>query len=102
MSRWRRQKPEQVRSGVPVYVKKSRPEPLPAGPIPPPFDACRWLSGDESPFGIEVLDCRPAIQGFISLVGDGNVAMRYGRLRGADGSELVGVAAEDPLEVTVR
>jgi hypothetical protein len=62
-------------------------------------EAVRWLTPDESPFGIEVLDCRQVALSLTTTAGDASIAARFGSLRRSDGSELRGLVPEDGVEV---
>lgn len=55
----------------------------------------RWLTAAESPFGVEVLDCRAFAASMISTTGAPGIAERFLELRGDDGSRLCGAAPQD-------
>jgi hypothetical protein len=57
-----------------------------------------WLRGADSPFGIDVLDCREVTQGMISATSDPDVADTFMRLRQADGVDYRGKDPTDALE----
>ena len=55
----------------------------------------RWLAPDQTPFGIEVLDCRPLTQILVALTTSPDVAARFSTLRRADGREYIGTEPAD-------
>ncbi len=58
----------------------------------------KWYDpGPENPFGIRILDCRPMTWNLVATTGDLAVAESYGRLRAANGRELIGVAIRDAV-----
>jgi hypothetical protein len=57
-----------------------------------------WLRGTDSPFGIDVLDCREVTQGMISATDDPDVAETFLRLRREDGNAYRGRDPDDAAE----
>jgi hypothetical protein len=68
-----------------------------AAPGPGP----RWIPAAESPFGCDVLDCRPWIAGRAAAP-DTAAAARFAALRGADGTAHRGRAPEPPATLECR
>lgn len=60
-----------------------------------PFDSVRWLSAQDSPFGVEVLDCRPVAQNATATTESREVAERFVQQRDSDGSGLIARSPED-------
>lgn len=54
----------------------------------------RWLSPQENPFGVEVLDCR-AFAAMQSFTKNRDIAVRYARLRNSSGEELRGTSPQN-------
>jgi len=47
----------------------------------------KWVSEQDSPFGIEVLDCRPVATTMVSTTTDPNIAETFARLRSSRGEQ---------------
>ncbi len=65
---------------------------------PPASDALsgvHWVSGDDNPFGVDLLDCRSFSQSMLAVTQDSTVAESYATLRGSSGEQYRGRAPED-------
>jgi|WetSurMetagenome_2_1015567.scaffolds.fasta_scaffold28023_1 hypothetical protein len=60
-----------------------------------------WLRGLESPFGVDVFDCRAFSLHHEISIGDPELAESFLRNRYADGKEYVGLRPEHPIQVDV-
>jgi hypothetical protein len=60
-----------------------------------PMAGVRWVPASESPFGVDLLDCRSFSQTMCSMTLDLGVITRYGRLRGSTGEEYRGRSPEN-------
>ena len=58
------------------------------------MDGSRWLSSDENPVGIDILDCRMFAMTMMSTTGDQEVALRFSQLRSSVGHEIAGSCPE--------
>lgn len=66
-----------------------------AMPASDPLSEVRWLSASESPFGVDLLDCRSFSQSMLAVTQDPKVAETYATLRGSSGEQYRGRAPED-------
>lgn len=60
-----------------------------------PLSGVHWVSGNESPFGVNVLDCRSFSQSMVAVTQDPKIAESYATLRGSSGEQYRGRAPED-------
>jgi hypothetical protein len=73
---------------------KPKPDDQPAKP--------RWLAADQTPFGIEVLDCRPLTQTMLAVTGSFDIATNFTTSRQADGRDYVGKEPADARVIECR
>jgi len=88
--------------GLRSWIRKlgGRPEPATAtmaAPAAAPKFTAYWVSAAESPFGVEVLDCRESARVSTALTNDRNFGPRWARLLQSDGEEYRGTSPEDPM-----
>ncbi len=56
-----------------------------------------WLRGDDSPFGMDVLDCRPMAQSYVLSTADERIADSFAQNTRSNGSEYIGKFPENPV-----
>jgi hypothetical protein len=64
-------------------------------PVDDPFSEVHWIPAGDSPFGVEVLDCRSLALKTFSVAQDQKIAERYTHLRFSTGVEYRGRTPED-------
>lgn len=64
-------------------------------PASNPLSGVHWVSGSESHFGVDLLDCRSFSQSMVAVTQDPKVAESYATLRGSSGEQYHGRAPED-------
>jgi hypothetical protein len=57
-----------------------------------------WLLGKESPFGMDVLDCRPTAQTYLSTTTDEKIAASFVANTRSNGTEFIGKLPENPVK----
>ncbi len=62
-------------------------------------DELRWLRGKESPFGVDVLDCRAFALNHVSTTANPDVAESFTRNQESDGRSFIGAIPENPLQI---
>ena len=71
-------------------------------PASDPLSGVRWLSASESPFGVDLLDCRSLTQSMLAATQGPRVAESYAALRGPAGAQHRGRAPAPAGRWTIR
>ncbi len=72
---------------------------IPSSPEHELLSTAKWVNGAESPFGVDILDCRPVVLGLASFTADPAIASRFTELRSSLGAEFRGKRPKDARSV---